>query len=450
MKLCLRHVTLIGLMTVLILLELTPIVTAPENITPGFFGLQEEIKRCSVVVTLDSIQLVHNYFVGKHWSHWGAVNGERQLVFPEDLPTQIFKKTINDFSTELEIKAIAQEKDEYPDIGSNSELVKITCPPEPSQKSRFPLQLSVKVKENNEIFAGFSAVWKFDFLITVTTFIEKKPISLVKKVKVNKIIDNETILVKMDGNTEAVKYAGIDIPQSKKPTDELGECFGEEVFQYNQELVGDKTVWLRFDIGKRDQYGRLLAYVFTSSKVSEPEKTMVNAILIAQGYAQLDSSTPNRQYESLFIDLQQEARKSGKGLWCECKGLNCISDKASVEGISIIKIEQMGGDEIVTIKNEGNKDVDIGGWQLQSLDEKSEDIKTKTKFPEACILPSRGMLRVHSGPESFSKISSTCDQIVIILYPKWEGASEGYVWDDKGGFARLLDQNEKLVANYRY
>jgi endonuclease YncB( thermonuclease family) len=46
----------------------------------------------------------------------------------------------------------------------------------------------------------------------------------------------------------------------------------------NRKLVQGQTVRLELDVQERDRYGRLLAYVYVGD-------TMVNAELVAQGYA---------------------------------------------------------------------------------------------------------------------------------------------------------------------
>ncbi len=61
------------------------------------------------------------------------------------------------------------------------------------------------------------------------------------------------------------------------------------------------------DVGARDRYGRLLAYVWV-------DDVMVNAELVRRGYAQVMTVPPNVRYQQLFIDLQRGAREAGRGL----------------------------------------------------------------------------------------------------------------------------------------
>jgi micrococcal nuclease len=67
-------------------------------------------------------------------------------------------------------------------------------------------------------------------------------------------------------------------------------------------------VCLEFDVQPRDQYGRLLTYVYLG-------EVMVNAELVRQGYALLSTDAPNVKHEALFVRLQREAREAKRGLW---------------------------------------------------------------------------------------------------------------------------------------
>lgn len=66
---------------------------------------------------------------------------------------------------------------------------------------------------------------------------------------------------------------------------------------------------LEKDVSESDQYGRLLRYVWRT------DSTMVNAILVAEGYAQVATYPPDVKYADRFLELQREARAEGRGLW---------------------------------------------------------------------------------------------------------------------------------------
>ena len=104
-----------------------------------------------------------------------------------------------------------------------------------------------------------------------------------------------------------VRYIGIDAPELHHPTrgEEPG---GREATELNRRLVGSQHVRLELDVRARDQYGRLLAYVWVGD-------LMVNAELVRLGYAQVMTVPPNVKHQALLVKLPREARDVGRGLW---------------------------------------------------------------------------------------------------------------------------------------
>lgn len=121
---------------------------------------------------------------------------------------------------------------------------------------------------------------------------------------INRVIDGDTIQLE-DGSR--VRYIGINTPETKDPRRPV-EFMGKEAYQFNKKLVEGKNVRLEFDVQQRDEYGRLLAYVYVGD-------TFVNAELVKQGYAQASTYPPNIKYAELFQKLEKEARENGRGLW---------------------------------------------------------------------------------------------------------------------------------------
>jgi micrococcal nuclease len=132
------------------------------------------------------------------------------------------------------------------------------------------------------------------------------------KCHVVRVSDGDTIVVVMEGERgeRIVRYLGIDAPERTKG-EEPGEPFAKEALEYNRALVEGKTIWLEFDKQRKDKYDRLLAYVYL-----DPLKlSMVNAILLAQGYATLMVISPNVKYADRFEILQKDAKEEKLGLW---------------------------------------------------------------------------------------------------------------------------------------
>jgi len=129
-------------------------------------------------------------------------------------------------------------------------------------------------------------------------------------VAVADVVDGDTIEVLIDGGEEDVRYIGVDTPESVKPGSPV-ECFGPEASEFNERLVGGERVRLDFGPERRDDYGRLLAYVYRGDR-------FVNAELVRGGYATTLPIAPNDRFAPLFDRLEQEAGNAGRGLWGEC------------------------------------------------------------------------------------------------------------------------------------
>ena len=89
------------------------------------------------------------------------------------------------------------------------------------------------------------------------------------EVEVVDVVDGDTIEVLIDGTEEDVRYIGVDTPESVKPGAPV-ECFGPEASAFNERLVDGERVGLVFDAERRDDYGRLLAYVYRGEPSSTP------------------------------------------------------------------------------------------------------------------------------------------------------------------------------------
>jgi micrococcal nuclease len=138
---------------------------------------------------------------------------------------------------------------------------------------------------------------------------EELPDSL--EVEVSRVVDGDTIEVRLpDGSEEDVRYIGIDAPESAVPEEPV-QCGGPKAATVNERLVGGRRVTLGFDAERRDQYGRLLAYVYRDGR-------MVNAELVRRGLARTLTIPPNDSHAALFARLASKAGRAGRGLWRAC------------------------------------------------------------------------------------------------------------------------------------
>jgi micrococcal nuclease len=123
--------------------------------------------------------------------------------------------------------------------------------------------------------------------------------------RVTRIIDGDTIEVQMNGVGYRVRYIGVNTPE----TDEV--CY-DEARDANAELVEGNTVTLVRDVSNTDQYGRLLRYVYVDNR-------MVNADLVANGWAEAVEYAPDSAQTAFFRDLEGSARRANAG--CHATGI---------------------------------------------------------------------------------------------------------------------------------
>lgn len=126
---------------------------------------------------------------------------------------------------------------------------------------------------------------------------------------VTRVMDGDTLEVELaSGGTERVRLIGIDTPETGHPT--LGvQPFGPEASAFTREQLQGKAVLLETDVEERDQYGRLLAYVYL------PDGTLFNGVLVDRGLARMATYPPNVRYVAVWQAITRAAAESGIGLW---------------------------------------------------------------------------------------------------------------------------------------
>jgi len=276
------------------------------------------------------------------------------------------------------------------------------------------------------------------FAFTVTA-------SALQKAEVTRVVDGDTIEVRFpDGRSEKVRYIGMNTPEVYGGT----ECFGKKASAYNKALVSDKTVWLEMDVEKRDKYSRLLAYVYLDPNGD----AMVNAILVAQGYAQMATYPPNVKYVDLFRKLQRGAREDARGLWSECQGLKASEESDEQQpqqqedtdtsvAITCIHFDASGNDhnnengEWVVL--EAKQDTNLGGWTL------SDEADHIYEFPNDFSLKEGEKVRVYTGSKDKPRKDTGCGQDAN--YELYWG-SESAIWNNSGDVGFLRKGSETIVS----
>ncbi len=124
---------------------------------------------------------------------------------------------------------------------------------------------------------------------------------------VTRVVDGDTIHVRIAGQDRTVRYIGMDTPETVDPRRPV-QAFGKEAAERNRQLVAGKIVRLEKDMSETDRFGRLLRYVYVDGR-------MVNAVLVEEGYARAATFPPDVRHKDLFLRLEREARAANRGLW---------------------------------------------------------------------------------------------------------------------------------------
>lgn len=122
--------------------------------------------------------------------------------------------------------------------------------------------------------------------------------------KITRVVDGDTVHVLIDGRDFAVRYIGVDTPESTTEH----EFLGPESSALNSSLVANQDVVLYRDTSETDRFDRLLRYVFVGEK-------FVNAELVRAGMAQAIDYEPDTACSELLTQAMLEAQQTKVGLW---------------------------------------------------------------------------------------------------------------------------------------
>lgn len=128
-----------------------------------------------------------------------------------------------------------------------------------------------------------------------------------------KVIDGDTLQVKIDTVVQTIRLIGVDTPETVDPRKSV-QCFGKEASNKAKELLTGKQVSLENDStqGNTDKYNRLLRYVYLE------DGTLVNKYLIHEGYGfEYTYQSNPYNYQLDFKNAQKYAEENKKGLWAD-------------------------------------------------------------------------------------------------------------------------------------
>jgi endonuclease YncB( thermonuclease family)/biotin carboxyl carrier protein len=180
-----------------------------------------------------------------------------------------------------------------------------------------------------EVGSGQSSLWLVasgenptTYNLQPTSYKLKEPqVDLAGPFPVTRVIDGDTIVVRLPAGSERVRLIGIDTPETVHPN-RPPEPFGAEASAFMKHLLEGREVWLELDVRQRDRFGRLLAYVYVEAPDgawtwSGRRFTQANLAIMEAGLGDILTIPPNVRYTELYVAAVRAAREAGRGMWAE-------------------------------------------------------------------------------------------------------------------------------------
>jgi micrococcal nuclease len=243
-----------------------------------------------------------------------------------------------------------------------------------------------------------------------------------------RVIDGDTIRVRIErgdipgttaGAQEDIRLIGIDAP-------ETGENFAAQATAALKGLLshgGGGEVTLYVDEETRDQYGRVLAYVFCGAQMD----VFANAEMLRQGLATLYIVPPNVERVAVLQRAQDEAQTAGAGMWAATKA-------------SPLKIAQVEynppGDDTLDLNQEYLVFLVLATGSLRGYAIEDESGK-RFDFPG----------RVYQKGQTITLHSGRGTDTATDLY--W-GVRGSAIWNNDGDTVKVLDPQGRIVESYAY
>lgn len=232
---------------------------------------------------------------------------------------------------------------------------------------------------------------------------------------VDYVVDGDTVELRTG---ERIRLIGINTP-------ETGQPYSSDAKNKLKKLIEGKQVKLEKDITDKDQYGRLLRYIWL-------DNVFVNLEMVKQGYANSYTYPPDVKYQEQFLSAEKQARESKIGLWAPAKTSQSIIVSymhADADGNDNYNLN----DEYVIFKNTSSEPIDMSGWTVK------DQATHIFAFPSFYLAPN-ATLTLYSGSGT-----NTTDK----LY--WNRADERYaIWNNSSDVVYLRDGGGGLVLEYGY
>jgi hypothetical protein len=120
------------------------------------------------------------------------------------------------------------------------------------------------------------------------------------EVEVTSILPGNVVEIKGGNNSDKFVLLGFN---------ELDPAFVDEATGWLNEQLTGAVIRIELDVSQRNKQGYLLAYVYMQ------DGTLLNAQLIAKGYAQVKTISPNLRWNELLTYVENGAKNEKVGLW---------------------------------------------------------------------------------------------------------------------------------------
>lgn len=235
-----------------------------------------------------------------------------------------------------------------------------------------------------------------------------------------RVQDGDSLTVEVDGREEKLRLIGVNAP-------EHDECWGPEA-QSDLARLAQQDVYLSFDVEVRDQYDRLLAYVWDDG-------LLVNAALVLNGSALGSAFGSNTAYQEDMDSAEDFAESRRVGIW----GADSCGDVAP-QGLTILRVNANppgpDGDhldeEFITVANTGDAPIPLGGMTLRDA-----STAHRFPFPDGLVLSVGRELRIVTGCGADTEATL-----------HW--CSEEPVWNNDGDEAIITTTRGTIVAHFEY
>jgi micrococcal nuclease len=126
---------------------------------------------------------------------------------------------------------------------------------------------------------------------------------------VKDVVDGDTLrIVPAIEGVDEMRLIGVDTPDTGDV--KVGDQpYGQRASRFTRSVLEGKKVGLEFDVERKDQHERLLAYVYPMGD------GMFNEILLRKGYAQVETVQPNDEHQDKFAGEQEKAKEDDLGIW---------------------------------------------------------------------------------------------------------------------------------------